>query len=115
VTPVGWIAFGIAIAILAVCAFAQLDWSRGAAQRALDAGMAVLGALLMAFSVAASGSAVVWLSLAFGLGVVALAVAGLTLHEISSWRRGRHLGQLRWLSQKESTARSTEYAQDRAA
>jgi hypothetical protein len=49
-----------------------------------DLGLVVLGGLLMAFGVAASGTAVIWPSFAFALGVVAFTVAGLTLHEIST-------------------------------
>jgi hypothetical protein len=115
VTTVGWVAFGVAAAIVAVTAFAQLDRSRGAVQRSLDLGLVVLGGLLMAFGVAASGTAVIWPSFAFALGVVAFAVAGLTLNEISTWRAEHQLGQLRWLPQEGPTARSIEHPANRAA
>jgi hypothetical protein len=110
VSSVGWIAFSVAVAIVAICAFAHLDRSRGAVQRWLDVGMVVLGGLLMAFGVAASGMAVIWPSFAFALGVVALAVTGLTLHEISTWRAEHQLSQLRWLPQERTAARPIEHA-----
>jgi hypothetical protein len=93
----GWVAFAIAIGVVAMTALAQLDRSRGAMQRMLDVGMVALGGLLMAFSVASSGSATIWLSFAFALGIVGVAVAGLTVHEVASWRAHNRLADLHWL------------------
>ena len=63
---------------------AQLDPARGGVQRVLDAAMVVCGGLLIAYAIPASGSAVVWLTFAFGLGTAAL--TGLTLHEVANGR-----------------------------
>jgi hypothetical protein len=92
-----WVVFAIAIAVVTMTMLAQLDRSRGAAQRLLDVGIVALGGLLMAFGLASSGSATIWLSLAFALGVVGVAGAGLTLHEVASWRYRNRLGDLHWL------------------
>ncbi|HEX6393890.1 MAG TPA: hypothetical protein VFZ97_10625 [Acidimicrobiales bacterium] len=113
--PVGWIAFGVAIAIIAVAVLAQLDRSRGAIQRALDAATVAVAGLMMAFGFAASGRAVIWLSFAFSLGVVGLAFAGLTLHEISNWRFAHQLGALRWLPQERSVSDATRRPDSLAA
>lgn len=82
----GWVAFGVAIAVAAVAVLAQLDRSRGLVQRALDATTVIVAGLLIIFSRTASGDAVTWLSFAFALGIVALAYAGLTVHEVSAVR-----------------------------
>jgi hypothetical protein len=95
----GWIAFAVAIGIVAIVLLAQLDRVRGTVQRVLDAAMVALGGLLIAFGIAASGSAVIWLTFGLGLGIAALAFAGLTLHEVASWRSLHRLPNLRWLSE----------------
>src|SRR5579864_4287619 len=71
----GWVAFGVAIGVVAIVLVAQLDRARGGVQRVLDAGTVAVAALLIAFAVTASGSAVTWLTFAFSLGLAALAVA----------------------------------------
>jgi hypothetical protein len=80
---VGWVAFGVAAAVAAVTLVAQLDRSRGLVQRALDATTVIVAGLLIIFSRTASGSAETWLSFALALGIVTLAYAGLTVHEVS--------------------------------
>lgn len=80
----GWVAFGVAVAIASTELLAQLDRSRGAAQRTLDVASVVVAALLIIFSLVTSGQTEIWLSFAFSLGLVALAYAGLTLHEVTS-------------------------------
>ncbi|HZC53805.1 MAG TPA: hypothetical protein VE441_15085 [Mycobacterium sp.] len=92
-----WVAFAIAAGIAAVSLLAQLDRSRGAVQRTLDGATVIVAVLLIVFSLGASGAAVVWLSFAFALGIVALAFAGLSVHEVSNWRTQVHLRNLRWL------------------
>jgi hypothetical protein len=114
-TPVSWIAFGIAIATVAVSVLAQLDRSRGTVQRVLDAAQVAVGGLLMAFALTASGTAVRWLSFALALGTVALGFIGLTLHEISNWRAAHRLGELRWLPQQRPMAPAVERSPGRAA
>ena len=94
-----WTGFGVAIAILLVSLIAQLDAHRGTAQRGLDAAMAITAATLIVFTAGAfSGTTVVWLVFAFGLAFLGIAVAGLTLHEIETWRDAHDLGQLHWLT-----------------
>ncbi len=100
---VGWIAFAVGVAATTVSALAQLDRSRGTVQRTLDAATVAGAGLMMAFALTASGQAVIWLSFAFAVGIVALAVSGLTLNEISSWRANHNLGQLHWLPKSQST------------
>jgi hypothetical protein len=108
---VKWVTFAVAVAVVAVSLVAQLDRSRGAVQRTLDAASVVVAGLLIIFSLTASGTAVIWLSFGLGLGVVALAFAGLSVHEVSNWRTQLHLHNLRWLP---DATRSTP-AQSRAA
>ncbi len=96
---VGWTGFGVGIAVLVISIIAQLDLQRGAAQRGLDATMAVTAATLIVFAAGAfSGGTLVWLVFAFGLGFVGIALAGLTLHEVETWRAAHDLGQLHWLA-----------------
>lgn len=59
---------------------------RGAAQRSLDAIIGVLGAWTIVASLVFAGSTVTWLGFASGAAFVALAVAGLTLHELFTER-----------------------------
>jgi hypothetical protein len=82
----GWVAFGVAVAVASTDLLAQLDPSRGAAQRTLDAVSVAIATLLIIFSLLASGSTEIWLSFAFSLGLVALGYAGMTVHEVT----GRH-------------------------
>jgi hypothetical protein len=59
---------------------------RGVATRVINAGISVLGVLLILESLLAAGSSVIWLSFAGSLGVVALALTGLTIHELTTER-----------------------------
>jgi hypothetical protein len=94
-----WTGFGVAIVILVVTLIAQLDAHRGAAQRGLDAAMAITAATLIVFAAGAfSGTTMVWLVFAFGLAFLGIAITGLTLHEIETWRDAHDLGQLHWLT-----------------
>lgn len=95
-STVGWIGFAFGIAVVAICGVAQLDSLRGVLQRAIDLGLVALGALTIGFGLAASGSAQIWTVFAFALGWVGLAVAGLTAHEISTWRARAGLAALHW-------------------
>jgi hypothetical protein len=81
-----WLAFAIAIAILVVAGVSQLQRGRGVVQRLLDGvtGLLAVGAIIA--SLVFAGPAVVWLSLAAGLGFVLLGFVGLTLHEIWTYR-----------------------------
>jgi hypothetical protein len=80
---------------------AQLDGARGRVQRTLDGAIVADAGLLIAFALESSGTAVVWLTFAFALGIVALAFTGLSLHEGSNWRAQHQLADLRWLPNTE--------------
>jgi hypothetical protein len=96
---VEWTGFGVGIAVLLISIVAQLDLQRGIAQRGLDVAMAVTAGTLIVFAAGAfSGATLVWLVFAFGLGFVGLSLAGLTLHEVESWRAAHDLGRLHWLA-----------------
>jgi hypothetical protein len=96
---VGWTGLGVGIAVLVISVVAQLDLERGIAQRGLDAAMAVAAGTLIVFTAGAfSGSTLVWLVFAFALGFVGIALTGLTLHEVETWRAAHHLGRLHWLA-----------------
>ena len=77
-----WIAFGIAIGILAVACLAQTDASRGRLQRTLDGVIALVSAWTIVASVVFHGATVKWLSTAEALALVALGLAGLTYNEL---------------------------------
>jgi hypothetical protein len=104
-----WVAFAIAIGVGVIALAAQLDRSRGAVQRGLDGATVILAGWTVIASLIFTGSTVMWLSLAEALGLVGLAFAGLTLHEIATWRAQRGLTPLR-LVQRESTGRVTDRA-----
>ena len=87
-----WIAFGIAIGILAVSSLAQADASRGLVQRALDGVIAVVSAWTIVASVVFHGATVRWLSTGEALAFVALALAGLTYNELREQRAVRAAG-----------------------
>ena len=111
-----WTGFGVAIAILAVSLLAQLDAERGIAQRGLDAAMGVTAATLIVFAAGAfSGTTLVWLVFAFGLGFVGIALAGLTLNEVENWRAAHNLGQLHWLAPAAGKADQVGRSSERAA
>jgi hypothetical protein len=82
----GWIAFGIAIGILALTGAAQLDRARGNVQVGIDAITALLSIWTIVASVVFDGAALTWLSLGEALGFVVLAVGGLVAHELSNER-----------------------------
>jgi hypothetical protein len=108
-TVLGWVAFGVAVGVIAISALAQLDRARGGVQRVLDGATAAVAGLLMAFSVAASGAAVVWLSFAFALGIVGLAFTGLSVHEVANWRAQRRLSSLHWLHESKTDTAPDQY------
>lgn len=89
-TVTGWITFGIALGVLAGLGLSQLDRA-GLVHRALDAVTALLAVWTVVASVVFDGTALTWLSFAEGLGLVALAVAGLIAHEVSTERVVHHL------------------------
>jgi hypothetical protein len=82
----GWIALGLAIAVVAGLAAVQLDRGRPVVQRGLDGVAGVLGVWTIIASVVFSAGTLTWLSFAEGLGLAVLGLAGLVVHELSSER-----------------------------
>jgi hypothetical protein len=95
-TTTGWLAFAVAIGLVATVAATQLDRARGAGQRALDGGVVILGITAIVTNVIYGGATTTWLAFAEFLGFVGLGVVGLTLHEVETWRSGHGLRPLRW-------------------
>ena len=83
----GWLAFAVTgVAVLAMMAATGLARDRGIAQRTLDGVVAVLAAWTIVESLVFAGTLMVWLSFGAAAGMLALAVAGLTMHELSTER-----------------------------
>ncbi len=80
-----WLMLGAGIVALASTATIGIA-SRGRAQRALDGIIGVLGAWTIVASIVFGGVVVTWLGFASGVAFVALAVIGLTLHELFTER-----------------------------
>jgi hypothetical protein len=80
------LAFAVGIGLVAVLMTVQLDRSRGLAQRAFDGIAIALGCWTILASLVFPAPLVTWLSLAEGLGFVALAFAALTAHELTTER-----------------------------
>jgi hypothetical protein len=90
-----WVAFAFAVGVLAITLGVQLDRSRGLEQRVMDALMGAIGGTMIGVSVVYGGATVKWLVFALALGWLANAVAGLTLHEVSTWRSAHGLAELK--------------------
>jgi len=80
-----WIMLGIG-ALAVVMAGAAVLRSRGRVQRSLDGTIGVLGAWTVVASLVFAGATVTWLGFASGIGLVAIGLVGLTLHELSTER-----------------------------
>ena len=80
-----WLAFGAGVAIVAI-ALAEGARGRELVHRALAAVTAVVGAWIIVSSLVFSASTVVWLGFSAADAVVALAVIGLTAHELRDER-----------------------------
>jgi len=78
----GWVTFGVSLGALALLAVVERERIGDRAQMALDGGVGLLAIWSVVASVIYNGRTLTWLSLAEGLGYVALAVAGLGLHEV---------------------------------
>ncbi|HZL48483.1 MAG TPA: hypothetical protein VFC30_05655 [Solirubrobacteraceae bacterium] len=81
-----WLMFGAGIAALALAAPAITVPSRGRAQRGVDGIIGLLGAWTIVASMVFGGAVITWLGFASGAALVALALAGLTIHELSTER-----------------------------
>lgn len=82
----GWVAFGIALGVLAMLALVQVEHGRGLPQRSLDGVTGVLAIWTVIASAVFTGGALTWLSFAEGCGLVGLALVGLVVHELSTER-----------------------------
>lgn len=81
-----WVMLGAGIGTMVISAPGVALPSRGSIQRGLDYVFSLLGAWTIIASVVFGGAAVTWLGFASGIGFVALALAGLTAHELSTER-----------------------------
>src|SRR5579884_2222725 len=80
-----WLMFGIGVlAVLLSGAIAVRG--RGLPQRGLDGIIGILGAWTIVASLVLAGATVTWLGFASGVAFVALALIGLTLHELVTER-----------------------------
>jgi hypothetical protein len=80
-----WVMLGIGAAALALAGSAAIP-GRGPSQRVLDGLIGLLGAWTIVASLVFSGATVTWLGFASGIAFAALAVIGLTLHELYTER-----------------------------
>jgi hypothetical protein len=80
-----WLMFGIGV-VAVLLAGAVVLKSRRLEQRSLDGITGILGAWTIIASLVFAGSAITWLGFASGAAFVALALVGLTLHELSTER-----------------------------
>ncbi|HXR14438.1 MAG TPA: hypothetical protein VN740_07225 [Solirubrobacteraceae bacterium] len=81
-----WLMFGAGIAALALAAPAIMVVARGPTQRGLDGMIGLLGVWTIVASMVFGGAAITWLGFASGVALVALALAGLIIHELSTER-----------------------------
>ena len=81
-----WLMFGAGIAALTLTAPAVTLVARGPAQRGLDGIIGLVGVWTIVASMTFGGLAITWLGFASGGALIALALAGLTLHELSTER-----------------------------
>jgi hypothetical protein len=81
-----WLMFGAGIAALALAAPGIAIVSRGSVQRGLDGLIGVIGGWTIVASMVFGGLAITWLGFASGAAFVALALIGLTVHELSAER-----------------------------
>jgi hypothetical protein len=103
-----WLMFGVG-ALAVILSGTIVLRTRGIAQRGLDALIGILGAWTVVASLVFVGSTVIWLGFASGAGLVALALIGLTLHELTS-ERVVHSLDITTAPEREYSAPEREYA-----
>jgi hypothetical protein len=81
-----WVMLGVGIVTIVVAAPGVAVGSRGSMQRGLDYLFSLLGAWTIIASMVFGAVALTWLGFASGIGLVALGVGGLTMHELSTER-----------------------------
>ena len=82
----GWLTFGVSLGALPLLAVVQRDRARGRLQRMLDVATGALALWSAVASVVYTGTTLTWLSFGEAIGFVALGVAGLVAHELSTER-----------------------------
>jgi hypothetical protein len=80
-----WLMLGGGVVSVAIAGAGAIP-GRGRSQRTLDGIIGVLGAWTIVASLVFAGTVVTWLGFASGAAFAALAVIGLTLHELHSER-----------------------------
>ena len=80
-----WLMLGVG-ALAVLLSGALVAPGRGLPQRSLDAIIGILGAWTIVASLVFAGTAVTWLGFASGAAFAALAIVGLTLHELVTER-----------------------------
>jgi hypothetical protein len=80
-----WVMLGIGAAAVALAGTIAIP-GRSRPQRTLDGIVGLLGAWTIVASLVFSGTVVMWLGFASGIAFVALALIGLTLHELHTER-----------------------------
>ena len=81
-----WLMLGVGALALAISVPGLPIRSRGLPQRGMDVIVSVLGAWTIIAGLVFAGAAVTWLGFASGIAIVAMAVIGLTAHELSTER-----------------------------
>lgn len=81
-----WLMLGIGAGLLAMLLPMIAMRRRGAIQRGLDAAIGALSIWTIVAGLVFAGATVTWLGFASGIALVALAVIGLTVHELSTER-----------------------------
>ena len=105
---VAWLATGVAIAVLAVSLVAELERRREPIQRAIDVTTIASSVVLIVLALTLSGAAVTWIAFALALGYVVQGFAGLSLHEVATWRDAHHMEQLYWTTRRSGPDRRPE-------
>ena len=82
----GLLTFGVSLGALVLLAVVQRDRARGRLQRMLDVATGALALWSAVASVVYTGTTLTWLSFGEAIGFVALGVAALVAHELSTER-----------------------------
>ena len=82
----GWLTFGVGLGALALLAVVRREGMGEPVSRLLDAGIGLLAIWSVIASVVYDGRLLTWLSFGEGAALVALAAAGLVVHEVRTER-----------------------------
>jgi hypothetical protein len=93
---VAWVAFGVTgVGVLLLTAATALASGRGQVQGTLDAVAGALAAWTIVETLVFSGTVMVWLTFGAAAAMLAIAAAGLILHELSTERVAHSLEDVR--------------------